>query len=399
MEKKNFIRNYWHMLLIFSGITAFSLLSWIITAKTCMPVLISYLHQEETAANGVEENLSPQSGDDGAADLEGTPAFVFIDKAVGAVTTQFENQLQESLPINFDSVFTYLALREVISRQVVLGEENWLFYKSTSDSDPIADFEGSNRYSEDEMQAITNTAAQTQAILENKGIHFAIMIAPNKENIYWEYMPDIYHHADVSSTDILIDYMIQNHVNMISPKEELLENRLKHQLYFSYDTHWNQLGAYIGTKEALASWGIAVPDLADREITAQELKSNYHICAEDDLAKMIGLRSLFDDETEYEIAGSCPMDWTAFAAEQDNGTVSHYSNPNADVDGTILLVGDSFRVSMVPSLREIFSEVYVIHRSNYTPQLLEAVEPDYLLAVYVERYSREIGDIDFLWKR
>ncbi len=391
MGKIDFIRDHWHILLISFGIIAFSLLSWIGTVKTCMPTVISYF--EETAES-VEADLPPQSEDVGAADPGENPALVFADKVTDFAAACFEEGMRGKVFLSrFDSVFTYFALGEVISRQVLLGEENWLFYKSTSDGDSIADFEGTNRYSEDEMQAIINTAAQTQAIIENKGIRFTFMVAPNKENIYSEYMPDIYHHADVSSTDILIDRMIQNHVNIISPKEQLLENHLKHQLYYSYDTHWNQLGAYIGVKEVLASWGIDMPDLAEREIISKELKGNYHSSAGDDLAAMIGLRSIFDDEIEYEIAGTRSMDWTAFAAEEGNGTVSHYSDPNADVDGTILLVGDSFRTSMIPSLREIFSEVYVVQRSNYTPQLLDEIEPDYLIAEYVERYSNQIGQL------
>ena len=52
--------------------------------------------------------------------------------------------------------------------------------------------------------------------------------------------------------------------------------------------------------------------------------------------------------------------------------------------------------SQAPSLCEIFSDVYVIHRSYYRTALLDEINPDYLIAEYVERYSSKIGDIEFL---
>lgn len=366
MGKTDLIRDHWHVMLIALGITALSLLSWIDTARTWQ-----------------SENI-------GATSPEKTSAFLFVDNLTDSIVTHFENGILGNWHLSsFDNIYTYFTTREIMSRQAILGEEKWLFYKPT-----IADFEGTNRYTENEMRDITNTASRTQAILEDKGIRFAIMVAPNKSNIYSEYMPDIYHHEDISSTDILIDYMIQNHVNIVSPKQELLKNRQNFQLYYPYDTHWNQLGAYIGVKNVMGSWGIDMPDLDDREIISKQIEGNQH----NDLAQMIGMRSIFDDETEYEIVGTCLMDWDAFSAEEKAGKVSHYSNPEAKVDGKILLVGDSFRVAMVPSLREIYSEVYVVHSSSYTPDLLEAIEPDYLVAEYVERASSGIGNIDSLVK-
>jgi hypothetical protein len=53
---------------------------------------------------------------------------------------------------------------------------------------------------------------------------------------------------------------------------------------------------------------------------------------------------------------------------------------------------------MIPSLRETFSDVYVVHRSYYTADLLDEIEPEYLIAEYVERYSSNIGKISSLVK-
>ena len=292
---------------------------------------------------------------------------------------------------NLDSILTFCVTGEVKSNQVLLGSKNWLFYKSPTDGNSIGDYEGTNRYSEEKMNNILESVLSKQNEIESRGIKFAIIVAPNKENIYSEYMPDNYIHAEVSSTDILIEYLLENGVNIVSPKQEMLDNHMKYQLYYSHDTHWNQLGAYIGVKSVLSLWDIELTSLSERTIFSKKLKENYHPSGEGDLAKMVGLRSFFDDELEYEIDGTVLMDWSAFKKEQDE--VLHYTNDKAEIRATVLLVGDSFRTSMIPALREVYEDVYVVYRSCYKLELLDEIKPDYLIAEYVERFSAGIGGI------
>jgi hypothetical protein len=305
----------------------------------------------------------------------------------------------EELLSRIDSIYTYISTKEIASSQVVKGKERWLFYKSTSDGDSIGDYEGTNMFSTSILNTMLNQAIETQDDLESLGIKFAIIIAPNKENIYSEYMPDTYTHAETSRTDIMIDYLKENGVNIINPKQELLDNHNDYQLYYRYDTHWTQLGAYIGVKNVLDSWNIEVPSLSERSISSYNLSQNYHYCGEADLAKLVGIRNLFyNDEVEYEVNGTDIVDWEKFEDEHNNGKVSYFYNPQAKINATLLLVGDSFRTAMIPALREAFSDVYVVHRTIYTVDLLNEINPDYLLAEYVERYSMAIDGISFMVK-
>ena len=62
----------------------------------------------------------------------------------------------------------------------------------------------------------------------------------------------------------------------------------------------------------------------------------------------------------------------------------------------VLLVGDSFRTSMIPALSKVFSDVYVLHRSFYNAIMLDEIDPDYVIVEYVERYSENIGEVQNL---
>ena len=396
MRKRMNKKGNWHITIIVLIILVLSITTWARFAKNGVGVLLDLYQLNKTEQEGsYSVNAVPA----------GKPSVHMIisrmcDKTDGIVKAIDSNWtvFQDRYLNRIDIWGTYYAIGEITSVQVAGGTNNWLFYKTNVDGDPIADYEGTNRYSQWEMEAIADSALAIQKKLESKNIKFALMVAPNKENVYAEYMPEMYSHSDVSSTDLLIEYIRKNGVNIISPKQELLDNHLDTQLYYCYDTHWNQLGAYIGVRDILLSWEIQMPELANRKITSKELNGNYHYCGEDDLAQMLGLRSVFNDEVEYEVLGTVPMNWPAFKEEQEAGEISYFHNKQAIQDASILLIGDSFRSSMVPSLREQFSDVYVVHRRSFKWNMVEDIMPEYLLVEYVERYSRNISDIDSLFE-
>lgn len=401
MKKISGLGGLWHIIIISVSVLVLSLLCWIEFAKSGYELLILRLGSKGAA---VEKNID-MTGDTGyTIDVQTNTRQYREDTALsglGALDRMIDTFdsmwcdaiYQKSFFSKIDTKLTYHVTGEFLSNQVIKGNGSWLFFK---DATVIADYEGTNRYMQGEMLSILRTVSATQEELEKRGIRFAVLIAPNKENIYSEFMPAVYVHEKVSSTDILVDYLSSNGVNIVSPKNELLEKHLETQLYYSYDTHWNQLGAYIGVGCVLDFWDMAIPELSQRTILSRPLKEGYHYCGNDDLARVVGLLNVFEDEVEYEISGTASMDWDTFEREQTDGEVSYFKNESAKKQASVLLVGDSYRTSMVPALREAFSDVYVVHRSYYSAEVLDAINPDYLIAQYVERYSRDMGTMDSL---
>ena len=316
-----------------------------------------------------------------------------LDEYIDMVDSAWYEQIYEKKNLNaMHSMFTYYTLKEIPDEQVAAGKEDWLFYVEKIDSDSIAEYEGSKRYTEEEMKEFLPAVLENQKKLEERGIELAVLVAPNKENVYAQYMPDRYIHNPVSNTDLLVEYLQNQGVRILSPKEELLAVSGEQQLYYTYDSHWNQLGAYVGVKKLLDFWKIPTEELGEREIISYELKENYHEGAWSDLAHMAGLNYVLEDEIEYEVKDTIQIDWNQYAAEQFNKQVSHYTNENAGVAKNLFLIGDSFRTAMIPALSEVFQEVYVIHREDYTPEMMEAVSPDYVVVEYVERYAGQMRD-------
>ena len=369
MKKENCSRK-WHIVVVVITLMAFSVLCWVNFFRSL-------------AAPEVDLDLSYN-----------------VDQMIDDFDAMWYESMYEKAEITkADMLYTYYATGQISSVQVAMGKQKWLFYKTVTDGNPIADYEGTNRYQLQDMENILNNVLQTQTKMEERNIKFAIVIAPNKENVYSEYMSDSYVHAEISATDELISYLQENGANIVSPKEELLNLKKDYQLYYKYDTHWNQLGAYIGAKSVLDIWNIIKPELSEREISSEALYGKYHYHGEDDLAKLVGLRELvFNDEKDYIVGGTKLMDWNQLSVDEINHQAAYFNNPEADIQASLLLVGDSFGSSMIPSLRETFSDVYVIHRNYYTSHDLDDIQPDYMIAEYVERYSSSLGEISLFVK-
>ena len=374
--KHNYSR-YWYTLIVIFSVFILSLMSWIQFFS------VKVLKNEED--NGI--NIEPG--------LLGTIKYAY-HSTVDFFDANW-NVYNEKTFSNIDSVLSYYLIKDFDSIQVLAGENNWLFYKGAVDCNPIADFEGTNQFTNLEMNEILDKTLTIQDYLIDKDIKFSLLIPPNKENIYYEYMPKDYSYSNSSRTDELVKYLYDNGVNVISPKEELLKYHNDLQLYYKYDTHWNQLGAYIGVKNVLNSWNECIPSINDKKILKTNLKGQYHYCAEDDLAKMVGMLNYFDDEIEYSINEDYSIKWEEFEEEQNSNQISLFKNVNAANKKKLLLVGDSFRTAMIPSLVEEYSEVYVVHRSYFNKEMIEKINPEYFILEYVERFSGELKYVDSLF--
>lgn len=360
------------------------------TEEQALPQEEMELAKEENIVSVSVEMDSPKTKDEPAKE----DLFYKIDDLTAKIPNfWYVNVCRENEWSGIDSAVTYMVTGEISSSQVLLGKEGWLFYKSEFDNDPIGDYDGTKQFTQDEMRMIGQRTLHVQNALEEQGIQFTVLLCPNKENVYAAYMPENYIHAEKSRTDLLAAHLAHEGIAVVNLKEDMIRQSERYPLYYSYDTHWNQLGGYVGTENLLLSWGIDFPSLDEREILSKKLWECDNRECDDDLARLSRLQFVFDDELEHVVIGTFPVDWTDIEKE---GYIC-FENPNAVCQDKILLVGDSFRRAMLPSLCERFREVYVVHRNYFEANMLHEIAPDYVIAEYVERYSGEMKDIERLF--
>lgn len=250
------------------------------------------------------------------------------------------------------------------STQVLLGKEDWLFYKSTEDGDPISDYQGINHYDEATMQAFADKLTNERNQFANYGIDFYILSIPNKSSVYPEYMPDTIERKDTTSrTDLLMKYLEENtDLNVVDAKPTLVKAKKKKQVYYKSDTHFNQIGAFV-TVQALKDKIDGKTDSL-KNVKFDKVMDNYS----GDLACLCDMQDTFNNDIQYQL---------------DAATV----NTKIKSNKKILVIGDSFSEVMQSIMCQYFTEVQTINIWSFEPSLLDEYKPDIVVWEHAERYT------------
>lgn len=249
------------------------------------------------------------------------------------------------------------------STQVLLGKEDWLFYKTQNDGYPIYDYMGINHFSEAELAAMADNLISARDYFEKeRGISFIAATIPNKEIVYEEYMPDTIARVNsVSRGEQFARYM-QEHtdVRYVYPKNAFLEYKEKYPLYYKTDTHWNHIGAFVGVQEIFRELhGICMtPDTVE----FKEMQTDFA----GDLAVIAGVADKYALDTVYEFIPE-----TVDAGQKR--------------EETAVVVGDSFGGFLSVIAGGYYKEVYWIDTDDFNVSMLEEYEPDILIWESVER--------------
>ena len=109
----------------------------------------------------------------------------------------FESFFNDRLPfrnqmITLNSAVDYYVFGRSAHYRTTVGMEGWLFYSDSADGNPIACYQGTNLLPEEELEAIAANCLRQRDRLAARGCEFVILIAPNKNRVYAEYMPDVF---------------------------------------------------------------------------------------------------------------------------------------------------------------------------------------------------------------
>lgn len=306
---------------------------------------------------------------------------------------QYTAYYNDNLPfrrklITLNSEIDLFVFNRASNDSVVIGKDNWLFYKTQKEDNPIADYRGQNLYSDEELKKIADNCIKQRDYVEDHGGEFVIFIAPNKERVYSEYMPDFYGKpAENYRVKQVYDYLKENtDIRIVYPYQELMEAKEKtgYYLYYKTDTHWNSVGAYIGSVALLKELGIEMPSVYSDEINIEACNNTAG-----DLANMLNLREqLADIDGVYKVSGY--DEHNTENVEYDYTGMISYHSENADTR-RILILRDSFCVGMAPYIGSQFNDSYMFHRNYYTYQQYLDADPDIVVFQVVERYVDSLG--------
>lgn len=300
----------------------------------------------------------------------------------------FAEYVEDRLPfrnelMTLNSAVEYYLFHRSTSDNVIIGKEGWLFYVNKGDGDPLACYQGTNLLSDDELAVMAENLVFWRDYLEERGMEFVFFIAPNKERIYSEYMPEEYGDpAEEYKVKQIVDYLRANtDLRVVYPYEELMQAKkvVDEPIYYKTDSHWNEIGAYVGASALLKELGIDMPSITDECITIEDPGK-----AEGDLAKMLYLsKPMKNVDSNYHVTGYDGHGVTNDAYDF-YGMIS-FSTTDAPDDRSLYMIRDSFTSAMALVLGSQFDTANMRHLDYYTNDDLWQCAPDVVVLEVVER--------------
>lgn len=222
---------------------------------------------------------------------------------------------------------------------VILGKDGWLFYGST-----LEDFTGTTGLTERDIYAM---ARNLFLMSQEKTLIF--LVAPNKNSLYPQYMPDFGVQAEKTTGELLQEQLRQLGVNFVDIYGAFQKEPV---LYYATDSHWTPKGA------ALAA------DLINQ---AAGKTTNYYAGPfapgepyTGDLYEML-YPAFAGREADWVYGGDLDFSYVGNAQRPDSITLQTQSHES----GSLLVYRDSFGNVLYPYLADTFGSVRFSRSTTY----------------------------------
>jgi hypothetical protein len=255
---------------------------------------------------------------------------------------------------------------ESTSDDVIIGKEGMLFYAKTMD-----DYLHRNTLSSRSINGIARTLSMIQAYSEQQGTEFVFTIAPNKNSLYGEYMPDVGTQFNTEKNiDMLVKAIKRYDIKYADLTAVLSQTQTDELLYHKLDSHWTNHGAAIAYQTISESLGIEPHNWTDEP---------YSIVSEHegDLYKMLyPTGKKLDDNAVYDRKFDFDYDGPADAIRIDS---------NSSASNSLLMFRDSFGNALYPFFADSFGTATFSRLNPYRIDWLDNGSYDYMVIEIVER--------------
>lgn len=257
--------------------------------------------------------------------------------------------------------------------EVIQGRDNWLF---TTES--YQDFTGENMPSDETMAAKLASLDYLNQLMMNKGKQFYVVALPNKNAVYPEYMPSV-EYAEYSALNAYEDYVHANSsVNFHYLDDEMLGAKNYGRLYYMHDTHWNNRGglaAYSYIRNILGMSSIDVNSVDSRDLGPYT----------GDLAQYTGLpEASFEEENAMEMLYKQEVPQQLLRGADDY--IDELVAQGTERGETVVIVGDSYRHSLLPYLSRDFAHCFSLNEKQISPEMADILNAaDIIILEGVER--------------
>ncbi|MCR5416460.1 MAG: hypothetical protein K6E79_06670 [Pseudobutyrivibrio sp.] len=280
-------------------------------------------------------------------------------------------EVVEETPDDYYALHTY--------QDVIVARDGWLFLYGENE---IECYQGTNIPSQEELASYSSKVNELQELCNAQGKQLYIYIAPNKSQVYSQYMPTV----DIVNTykreQVIHSYINENcSTPYIYPLTESINATGMCQTYYKYDTHWNHMGALFGTNALYAAMGME-QTYPLQWATGTQDADKY------ELYTYMGIPDSMVTHDDTELTVDYRPDITVEGLDDPEAMICHTTSTSPNQQ-SLCLIGDSFRVNMAPYLAKDFATCTFCHR-DYMSEIHDDIKNSNIIVIEaVERYDYE----------
>lgn len=285
----------------------------------------------------------------------------------------FSGSLKDRIGTLEDYLNDHLAFRQsvisaVLRANLFLGEsphplvspgfDGWLFYFTGTE-----DLHRGEGLDEEQLQELCEAQQKTRDVFTAAGVDFCLLLAPDKNSVYPQYLPLSHRLGSGPSTVDQVTAWLRDHstVRFTDPRAALKRAAESgSRQYFKTDTHWTANGAW-------TAYQVLMDDLLPEHPTIRRLTEDdlvhFEAYASGDLAAMIGQGGIMMDS--FDCVGLRETHYRE-DPERTGDSFSVTINDAAPDAPRLLFICDSFGGALAPYLRESFSEVWLMYNDSAT---------------------------------
>lgn len=294
--------------------------------------------------------------------------------------------------------------KSLVRNSVIAGKDNFLFL-GNGFNNVLNKTNGLDRPSKNEIDKWTDKLQCLQQEYENKGIKFIIVIAPNKESIYKDKLPNWMNYNGKTITDDIVESALNKNINMLDlrsllEKEKYSNNEL---LYFKTDTHWNIKGASLGFESTIDF----INDIYKVNIEKLHYTLQPSFRGGGDLTRFLKIQDLLSStyDNDFSLIFEKNIEVCKGNINKESGSLeecTNISNPILDINGQpqyiinklnpgykLLFLGDSFGVASSQLYNASFNTIWKWHYGAINGEMLSKFiddnKPDIVIYQIIER--------------
>ncbi|WP_157586991.1 alginate O-acetyltransferase AlgX-related protein [Spirosoma arboris] len=276
-----------------------------------------------------------------------------------------------------------------LPEKVVVGKNGW-FYLGNSYNQVVDQHRGLVPLSDSSAALITDHLIGRQQELARQGIKLYVLIAPDSQTIYPEYLPDhLQQSKELSRLDVLKRAMAKTNLPFIDIRDTLLAAKRTHRVYYQTDTHWNEYGTLVGCAALLNRIRQDRPTIPPVYVMNYTIQQRSGMSG--DLTHMLTLQDNVNEKVAYAIRPSSKLASRQIAVIPREKAVFPARRFAGSGFDRLLFIGDSFSNSMMRYLPAYFRESYFIRDGKLDAEAVRSERPTILVLEIVERNINQLA--------